>query len=115
LVRISSDEHGAAVLLAVPGSWDRQLALQVHEVLHKCLAELPAAVIIDLRDLHDPTGASAPLWLTARRTSEDLQPRVRLVVCLAILWSLDSDVCREFLGGLVGPGGMNDAGSGCCG
>jgi hypothetical protein len=51
-------------------------------MVHKSLPDYPAAVIVDLTELDDPTGASAPLWLTARQTGEAMQPPVRLLLCL---------------------------------
>jgi anti-sigma regulatory factor (Ser/Thr protein kinase) len=79
---VTGDDDGSALLMAVRGSLDRTLLLQARTMVHKCLADDPAAVIVDLTELDDPAGASAPLWLTARQTGEARQPRVRLLLCL---------------------------------
>jgi anti-sigma regulatory factor (Ser/Thr protein kinase) len=79
---VTGDDDGSVLLMAVRGSLDRTLLLRARTMVHKCLADYPAAVIADLTELNDPTGASAPLWLTARQTGEAMQPRVRLMPCL---------------------------------
>jgi anti-sigma regulatory factor (Ser/Thr protein kinase) len=81
-ISVTSDDDGAVLLMAVRGSLDRTLLLRARTVVRKCLADNPAAVVADLTELNDPTGASAPLWLTARRTGEAMQPRVPVMLCL---------------------------------
>ena len=80
---VTGDDDGSVLLMAVRGSLDRTLLLRARTVVHKCLADFPAGLIVDLTELNDPAGASAPLWLTARQTGEAMQPRVRLLLCLA--------------------------------
>lgn len=48
----------------------------------KCFAEAPFSVIIDLRDLEDPSAASAATWWTAGMRGFALQPSVQVVLCL---------------------------------
>jgi hypothetical protein len=79
---ITGDDDGSVLLMAVRGSLDRTLFLRMRTVVHKCLVDYPATLIVDLNELRDPVGASAPLWLTAQRTGEAMQPRVRLMLCL---------------------------------
>jgi hypothetical protein len=79
---ITADDDGSSVVMAVHGNWDRRLFLRVRRVVHRCLSDYPAALIVDLDELDDPEGASALLWLTARSTGEAMRPGVRLVLCL---------------------------------
>jgi anti-sigma regulatory factor (Ser/Thr protein kinase) len=79
-LRLTSDSDGAVVQLGVRGPWDWQLFLAVRAAIHKCLAEHPAALILDLRALDDPTGSSASLWCTARSQADAMQPPVQLAL-----------------------------------
>jgi anti-sigma regulatory factor (Ser/Thr protein kinase) len=79
---VTGDDDGSVLLMAVRGSLDRTLFLRARTMVHKCLAHYPAGLIVDLTELRDPAGASAPLWLTARQTGEAIQPPVRLMLCL---------------------------------
>jgi anti-sigma regulatory factor (Ser/Thr protein kinase) len=80
---ITSDEYGAMLVVAVHGSWNERSLTQLNAVAHKCLAEQPPALVLDLRQLDDPAAASASLWLTVSRAAESMRPPVRLAVCLA--------------------------------
>jgi anti-sigma regulatory factor (Ser/Thr protein kinase) len=79
---VTGDDDGSVLLMAVRGSLARTLLLRARTMVHKCLADNPAGLIVDLTELDDPAGASAPLWLTARQTGEAMQPPVRLLLCL---------------------------------
>ena len=79
---ITSDEYGALLVVAVHGSWTERSLVSVTEVVRKCLAEHPPALVLDLHHLHDPTVASASLWLTLGRTAEAMHPPVRVALCL---------------------------------
>src|SRR3954469_6678245 len=79
---VTGDDNGSVLHMAVRGSLDRTLFLRARTMVHKCLAEYPAGLIVALTELDDPAGASAPVWLTARQTGEAMQPRVRLLLCL---------------------------------
>jgi hypothetical protein len=81
-LRVTGDDDGSVLLVAVGGGLDRPLLLRLRTVVHKCLADYPAALIVDLTELDDPIGASAPLWLTARQTGEAMRPPVRLMLCV---------------------------------
>ena len=70
------------IVLSPHGQWDWRLFLDLYAGVHKHLAEHPAALIIDLYDLVDPTTASAPLWLTARRSGAAMRPSVEVALCL---------------------------------
>jgi hypothetical protein len=78
----TSDVDGAVVVLAPHGQWDWRLFLDLYTGVHKYLAEHPVALIVDLGDLVDPTTASAPLWLTARRSGAAMRPPVEVALCL---------------------------------
>jgi len=81
-VTATSDIDGAVIVVAPHGDWDWRLFLDLYTRVHKYLAEQPRALIVDLHDLVDPTTASAPLWLTARRSGMALRPPVEVVLCL---------------------------------
>ena len=82
LLRLTSDSDGAVLRLGVRGRWDWRLFLAVRTAVGKCLAEHPAALILDLRALDDATGSSASLWFTVRSQADAMQPPVQLAVCV---------------------------------
>jgi hypothetical protein len=79
----TSDIDAAVIVVAPHGDWDWRLFLDLYTAVHKYLAEHPVALIVDLHDLTDPTTASAPLWLTARRSGAAMRPPVQVALCLA--------------------------------
>src|SRR4051795_12333222 len=79
---VTGDAGGVVVVLAPHGQWDWRLFLDLYTGVHKYLAEHPVALIVDLGDLVDPTTASAPLWLTARRSGAAMRPPVEVALCL---------------------------------
>src|SRR4051794_13828868 len=82
MLRLTSDSDGAVLQLGVRGSFDWQLFLGVRTAVGKCLAEHPAALILDLCALGDATGFSASLWFTARSHANAMQPPVQLALCV---------------------------------
>ena len=78
----TSEVDGTVIVLTPHGQWDWRLFLDMYTGVHKHLAEYPAALILDLHDLVDPTTASAPLWLTARRNGAAMRPPVQVALCL---------------------------------
>jgi hypothetical protein len=81
-VRIESDADAAVALLTVSGTWDRSLWQDSAQMLRKCLAEHPEALIVDLTDLDDPQARSAPTWMAARNTAAEMEPPVQLALCV---------------------------------
>ena len=77
------DVDTATVELTVRGRWDRQLGIQTYRDVRKCLAEHPAALILDLHEVTDPFAASATMWLAANRAASVLSPPVRLAISVA--------------------------------
>ena len=59
-VRITSDDDGQVLHVAVHGRWDWRVALAVRASVNKCLAEHPTAVIVNLRSADDPAGRARP-------------------------------------------------------
>jgi hypothetical protein len=82
VMQLASDPDGAVVQLRVRGCWDWRLFLEARTAVLKCLVEHPAAVILDLRGLRDPTASSTALWFAMRRAAEAMRPPVRLVLCV---------------------------------
>ena len=66
---VVGDVDTAVVEMRIEGSWSRRLALTVHLAMRSCLAEHPAAVIVDLHGLSDPEAASTAMWLAASRAA----------------------------------------------
>jgi anti-sigma regulatory factor (Ser/Thr protein kinase) len=79
-VSVTCDVDTAVVEMAVSGQWTRRLALDTYTVLRKCLAEHPAAVIVDLHKLKDRHADSAAMWLAANRAATGLQPPVQIAL-----------------------------------
>jgi hypothetical protein len=79
---VRADIDLATVELAVHGQWDRSLQVESTHVIAKCFAERPVAVVADLGDMYDPSGASAPTWWTAAMRGARLDPVVSVVLCL---------------------------------
>jgi hypothetical protein len=81
-VNLESDTDASVVLLTVRGRWDRALWQATSERLHKCLAEHPEALIVDLTELDDPTAVSAPTWMAAQKAAVAMAPFVQLALCI---------------------------------
>ncbi|MDT4990294.1 MAG: hypothetical protein QOH97_186 [Actinoplanes sp.] len=82
-VSVTWDVDTAAIEMVVRGQWSHRLGTDTFTRFRKCLAEHPAAIIIDLQELDDEHGASAPLWIAAARAAATLEPPVRLVLSMA--------------------------------
>jgi anti-sigma regulatory factor (Ser/Thr protein kinase) len=82
-VRITSDDDGAVLQVAVHGQWDWRLTLAVRTAVNKCLAEHPTAVIVNLGAADDPSGFSALVLVVAHRVGRAMQPPVPIAVCVA--------------------------------
>jgi len=81
-IRIEGDLDAAVALMTVRGHWDRSLRHAVTTELHKCLAEHPEALIVDLSGLDDPYSMSAPTWMSARHAAAAREPAVQLALCI---------------------------------
>lgn len=69
--------------IVVRGRWNGELGSAVTRALRACLAETPQAVVIDLCDLVDTTGASAATWHTAGEFAASRRPPIDLILCAA--------------------------------
>ncbi len=67
--------------MTVHGTWDDDLRTTASHGLRAGVAETPQALIVDLSQLIDPVGASAPTWRTASRYAATRRPAVNLVFC----------------------------------
>ena len=81
-VHLECDVDASVVLLTVSGRWDRAMWTLTTERLNKCLAEHPEALIVDLTELDDPTGSSAPTWMAAQQSAAAMAPSVQLALCI---------------------------------
>ncbi|MEV8509196.1 hypothetical protein AB0368_30770 [Actinoplanes sp. NPDC051475] len=79
---VIADPDTTIVEVTVSGRWDRRLHEASARILHGCLAAHSAAIIMDLYDLGDPSGASAAFWSTVRRWGQRMQPSTRVAACL---------------------------------
>jgi hypothetical protein len=84
----------AVIEIAAHGRWSRRLGDEITIEVRRRFAAHPHAVIIDLRDLIDPDGASLPLWLAARRAATVVRPPVQLALCLLPATVLDRRLRR---------------------
>jgi hypothetical protein len=79
---VTSDVGARLIEMTVRGRLDQRLSTGVYAGLRKCLAEHPAAIIVDLHGLDDPYGASAAMWLAVNRSATGMLPPVRLVLTM---------------------------------
>jgi hypothetical protein len=79
---VTSDLDTNVLELSVHGRWSVSLRQDVYRGIYKCMAEHPAALLIDLREMTDPDGLSVAMWLAARRAGTTLQPTVRVALCV---------------------------------
>ncbi|WP_067496843.1 ATP-binding protein [Actinoplanes sp. TFC3] len=77
-VRVTTDDDGAVIDIVVRGPWTAALAATLPAMIRQCLAECPSGITVDLAELDDPQGQSAPTWLALARDAEP----TRLAVCL---------------------------------
>jgi anti-sigma regulatory factor (Ser/Thr protein kinase) len=71
-----------AIEVAVHGQWSPQLSDRVSAVLPLCLAGPSCSIIVDLRDLGDPYGASLPFWLALWRAARLADVPMHMTFCL---------------------------------
>jgi anti-sigma regulatory factor (Ser/Thr protein kinase) len=79
---VSTDVDGAIIDVAVRGDWHSPLALAVARTIRQCLAESPAAIVIDATALSDEAAASVPVWFSAAQAAAAASPPARLAICL---------------------------------
>jgi anti-sigma regulatory factor (Ser/Thr protein kinase) len=82
-ISVECDVDGAVTVLAVRGTWNRRLWRETSIVLRKCLAQHPAALIVDLTALDDQAATSAPTWLVAQGAAAGMAPPVRMALCIS--------------------------------
>jgi hypothetical protein len=81
-VSVTGDVDTAMIEMDVRGRWNSRLGMAAYAAFCKCLAEHPAAIIVNLSGLRDPTGASAPMWLASCQRATAMQPPVRMALTL---------------------------------
>jgi hypothetical protein len=94
LPSVTSGGTPALTEIGVHGRWSDRLGAEVSAGLRQRLGERPGAIIIDLRDLLDPDGASLGLWLATRRACAVVRPLVGLALCLPGTTVLDRRLRR---------------------
>ena len=99
---VTGDLDTGIVLMAVYGSWSRQLARDSFVAFKKCLGQHPAALIIDLLALTDRHAASVNTWTTARHVATAMDPPVQAMICLPADSAL-ADRLRRFGGSRLLP------------
>lgn len=80
---VTTDVDGAIIDIAVRGDWHGPLATAVSLAIHKCLAESPAAIVVDATEVSDEAAASVPTWFSASQAAASADPPARLALCLA--------------------------------
>jgi hypothetical protein len=81
-VSVTADVDGAVIDIAVRGDWHPQLGSTVALEIGRCLAESPAAILIDVAGVTDPAADSVPVWLSAIQATAAADPPARLALCL---------------------------------
>jgi anti-sigma regulatory factor (Ser/Thr protein kinase) len=81
-VAVTADVDGAVIDIAVRGEWDARLSGAVSLAIGRCLAESPAAVLVDVAGVMDPAAHSVPAWLSATQAAAAADPPARLALCL---------------------------------
>jgi hypothetical protein len=81
-VSVTADVDGAVIDIAVRGDWDARLGATVALEIRRCLAESPAAIVVDATDVVDPAADSCPVWLSVGRAAAEADPPARLALCL---------------------------------
>ncbi|GIE99165.1 ATP-binding protein [Paractinoplanes rishiriensis] len=81
-VHVEGDLDAAVALMSVHGAWSWALRQVVTTALHKCLAEHPEALIVDLSDLTDPRSESAPTWVAAQQAAAGVEPVLPVALCI---------------------------------
>lgn len=81
-VAVTADVDGAVIDIAVHGDWDARLGATVALEIGRCLAESPAAILIDVTRVVDPAADSIPVWLSATQAAAAADPPARLALCL---------------------------------
>jgi hypothetical protein len=82
-VAITADVDGTVIDLAVRGDWHPHLGATVALEIGRCLAESPAAIIIDITDVTDPAADSMPVWLSAVQAAAVADRPARVALCLS--------------------------------
>jgi hypothetical protein len=80
--------------MEVHGRWSHRLGVEVSADIRRRLRQRPTQLIIDLRGLIDPDGASLALWLATRRVCSAMRPQVALALCLPATTTLDRRLRR---------------------
>src|ERR1043165_8954618 len=81
-ISVTADGDGTIIDLVVRGAWNPLLGAAVALEIGRCLAESPAAIIIDVTEVDDPPAASLPVWLSATQAAATADPPARLALSL---------------------------------
>lgn len=79
---VTADGDGAVLDIAVRGAWDDESAGAVRQAVHNCLAEHPAAIVIDLTRADGVPPETAGMWLAMASAAAAGDPPARLALCL---------------------------------
>ncbi|GAA3344560.1 hypothetical protein GCM10020358_48290 [Amorphoplanes nipponensis] len=81
-VTVTADVDGAVIDVTVRGDWGPHLGARVAQEIGRCLAESPAAILIDAAAVVDPAAESVPVWLSATQIAAAADPPARLALCV---------------------------------
>ena len=110
-VAVTADVDGAVITIAVRGDWDARLGATVALEIGRCLAESPAAIVVDAAGVVDPAAASAPVWISAARAAAGADPAALLALCLPARSALTERPARSALTERLGESGVAVFGS----
>ncbi|GAA3341071.1 hypothetical protein GCM10020358_31020 [Amorphoplanes nipponensis] len=80
---VTCDVDTTVLEMAVRGRFSLRLSVDVYAALRKCLAEHPAAIIVDLARFDDPYAGSAAMWLAVNRAATAMYPPVRMALAVS--------------------------------
>ena len=81
-VAVTANVDGAVIDIAVRGDWQPQLGAAVALEIGRCLAESPAAIVVDVSGVEDPAADSMAVWASAVQAAAASDPPARLALCV---------------------------------
>lgn len=79
---VTADGDGAVLDIVVRGAWDDEVGGAARQAIRNCLAESPAAIVIDLTRTEGVPPETAGMWLAVASAAAAADPPARLALCL---------------------------------
>src|SRR4051812_32609112 len=81
-VAVTANVDGAVLDIAGRGDGHPQRGAAGARETGRCLAESPAAIVVDVSALVDPAAESMPVWVSAGQAAAAADPPARLALCV---------------------------------